>query len=69
MNLFYERMFWSAFDELDLNFNDQVVESTLGGARLQDWNDTNDFRLGVSYQHNDALKLVLGVSYEDDAGA
>ena len=61
----YERMFWSAFDVMDLNFDDQIVELTLGGARLQDWDDSSDFRFGASYQHSDTLKLMLGVSYEE----
>ena len=61
----YERLFWSAFDVMDVNFNDQIIEQTLGGSQLRDWNDTNDFRLGVSYQQSKTLKLMTGVSYEE----
>lgn len=61
----YERMFWSAYDEMDINFRDPYVEGTLGQARPQNWKDTNDFRLGLSYGYNDDLKLMCGASYEE----
>lgn len=61
----YERTFWSAYDVMDLSFDDPIIELTLGQPRLQDWNDTSSFRVGVSYQFSDALKLMGGASYEE----
>lgn len=61
----YEQMFWSAYDVVDPSFEDPIIELTLGQPRWQDWKDTNDFRLGISYQYNNALKLMGGVSYEE----
>lgn len=60
----YERIFWSAFNDLDLNFDDPIVELTLGGSRPRDWDDSSNFRFGASYLHSDNLKLMLGISYE-----
>lgn len=61
----YERTFWSAYDVLDLSFDDPLIELTFGQPRPQDWDDTNSFRVGVSYQFSDSLKLMGGASYEE----
>jgi len=60
----YERTFWSAYEVMDLSFDDPIVELTLGQPIVQDWEDTNSFRLGVCYQYSDTLRLMGGASYE-----
>jgi len=65
LNFVYERMFWSVNKELDLDFYDFLIEGTLGQTRPQKWKDNNSYRFGASYQYNNELKLMGGISFEE----
>jgi long-chain fatty acid transport protein len=62
----YERTYWSAYKELDF-----VYSTALGGfddPKAKNWDDANAYRIGVTHQYSDKLKLMAGFAY-DEAGA
>ena len=65
LDLTYERTFWSAYERLDFNFNDPVVETNLGRPQEKDWDDTNTYRVGVFHRIRDDLTLMGGVAYDE----
>jgi len=61
----YDRTYWSAYDSLDLDFNDPIVEgSALGAKKTKAWKDVNAYRLGVTHQYNDDLKLMVAFAID-----
>ena len=61
----YERTYWSAYKNLNFNFpNDPTVEGTLGVSKPKNWKDTNAFRLGITHQYSDKLKLMAGFAID-----
>lgn len=72
----YERTYWSAYKELDFDYEtDLTAVIAYGGAfdnfenaKDKNWKDANAYRIGVTHQYNDKLKLMAGFAY-DEAGA
>jgi len=64
----YERTFWSAYKTLDFEY-DQPIQPALDGyfnaPKPKEWEDTNTFRLGLTYQYNDKLTLMAAYSYDE----
>ena len=60
----YERNYWSAYQELNFNYENPKAEAIFGKAIQKDWKDTNVFRLGVT-QELDALTLMAGIVYDE----
>jgi long-chain fatty acid transport protein len=68
----YEKTYWSAYDKLDFDYG--VALSTAGGPvsadsvfnapRDKNWKDTNTYRIGVTHQYNDKLKLMAGFAID-----
>ncbi len=57
----YERVFWSAYEELDI----QVMGNSIPGhPSPKNWEDANSFRLGLTQGLGDSLDLMLGFSYD-----
>ena len=59
-----ERTFWSAYDKLDFNFTDTTAEQYLGASKPKDWKDVNAYRIGVTHQYSDTLKLMAGFAID-----
>jgi len=60
----YERVQWSAYKELDFNFDDKASEaSPFGKAIDKNWEDSVAFRMGLT-QKLDDLTLMGGVVYD-----
>ena len=59
----YERVFWSAYDELDLRVMGNSVNSN-GEATPKNWVDTNTFRLGLTQGLGESVNLMLGFAYD-----
>ena len=62
--LVYERNFWSAYKELNFNYNNAAAEFVLGQPAAKDWKNTNAFRLGVT-QELDKVTLMAGIVYDE----
>lgn len=63
--LVYERTYWSAYKNLNFNFpNNTTVEGVLGTSKPKNWKDTNAFRLGITHQYSDKLKLMAGFAID-----
>lgn len=60
----FERTYWSAYDSLDFQFNNATAETNLGTLKLKNWKDVNAYRIGVSHQCTDNLKMMLGFAID-----
>lgn len=61
----YERTYWSSYDSLDFQFSNADIETTpLGTKKPKNWKDVNAYRIGISHQYNDALKLMAGFAID-----
>ncbi|NOX15379.1 MAG: transporter [Epsilonproteobacteria bacterium] len=64
IELVYERTYWSSYKNLDFNYADATVEATLGAPKPKNWKDVNAYRLGITHQYNDKLKLMAGFAVD-----
>lgn len=61
----YERVYWSKYKKLDFNFADPIAEAVLGQPKDKNWEDTNTYRIGVTHQYSDKLKLMAGFAIDN----
>ncbi|WP_201351919.1 OmpP1/FadL family transporter [Hydrogenimonas urashimensis] len=62
----YERTFWSKYEKLDFNFDDPVVEqSILGEPKDKDWDDTNTFRIGLTWHVDERWDMLFGYAWDE----
>lgn len=67
----FERTYWSAYKNLDFNYDSDLTGGALAAFDNpipKNWKDANAYRIGVTHQYNDKLKLMAGFAY-DEAGA
>lgn len=60
----YERNYWSAYEEINFNFDDPTAEAVFGPAKPKDWKDTSAFRLGVTQEY-DKMTIMAGVVFDE----
>ena len=61
----FERTYWSSYKDLDFDFENSAVEATpLGQSKLKNWKDANAYRIGITHQYSDALKLMAGFAID-----
>jgi len=68
----FERTYWSSYENLDFNYDTTL--SSVGGAsspytafdapRSKNWKDSNAYRIGISHQWSDTLKLMAGFAID-----
>ena len=68
----FERTYWSSYKNLDFNYDTTI--STSGGAsspymafdfsRPKNWKDVNSYRIGVTHQYSDTLKLMAAFAID-----
>lgn len=60
----YDRTFWSDYEEIDINYDrnlgNPVLTAAFDDPVAKDWDDVDAFRLGVTYDWNEALTLMAG---------
>jgi len=66
LELVFERTYWSAYDKLDFDFGNASLEAVFGTAGLKEWKDVNAYRLGITHQYSDALKLMAGFAIDNN---
>ncbi|WP_281951248.1 OmpP1/FadL family transporter [Nitrosophilus kaiyonis] len=57
----YERTFWSSYKKLKIEFDDAENYNI---EKDKDWDDTNTFRVGLTYKNSDKLTTMYGLSYD-----
>ncbi len=74
VELVFERTYWSAYKELDFDYDGSLSTLTLFGipsanaifdAPIQkNWKDTNSYRIGVTHKLDDTWTLMAGYAYD-----
>ncbi len=62
----FERTYWSAYDKLDFDFSSAAPNLAFGAVSPKEWKDVNAYRIGISHQYNDALKLMAGFAIDEN---
>ncbi len=66
VELTWDRTFWSTYKDLDFDFSDPDVPGNPFETPVpKDWNDSNAFRIGVTYGVTDYLTLMGGFAYDE----
>jgi long-chain fatty acid transport protein len=63
----YEKTFWSEYQTLDFEYPTSIgaLAPLFDAPVTRDWKDTNTYRLGATYQMNDALTLMAGFALDE----
>lgn len=77
VELVFERTYWSAYKELDFDYDTTLSTVDLDGpgpfpssyaafdaSRARDWRDSNTFRIGVTHKMDDKWTLMAGYAYD-----
>jgi len=66
----YDRTYWSSYKNLDFNYDgtitDPVLLAKFDASIPKNWKDVNAYRIGVTHQYNDKLKLMAGFSIDEN---
>ncbi len=60
----WDRTFWSEYDSFDMNFDLAIPGNPYEAPVVRDWDDSNAFRFGVSWQATRILTLMAGFAYD-----
>lgn len=66
VELTWDRTIWSDYEELDFNFSPTTPRNPFEPAIQKEWDDTNAFRLGLTYQMNETWTLMGGFAYDEN---
>ncbi len=61
----FEKTFWSAYNKLDFDFDNNILENALGQPRKRDWEDTNTLRFGITHSLSDKLDVMFGYAIDE----
>ncbi len=68
VELEYERTFWSRYDELDFTYPAPLANPVLNMAfdqpKSKNWDDSDTYRIGFTYDMKNAFTLMAGFSYD-----
>ncbi len=70
----FERTYWSSYKDLDFNYDVALSTTSVpvvgspyaafDAARSKNWKDVNAYRIGISHQWSDTLKLMAGFAID-----
>lgn len=66
IELTWDRTFWSEYEELDFNYSPPIPGNPFEAPVARDWDDTDAFRIGLTYGLNDAIDLMAGFGYDNN---
>lgn len=66
VELTWDRTFWSEYETLDFNFSPAIPGNPFEPAQARDWDDTDAFRIGVTYGVTKTLDLMVGFAYDEN---
>jgi long-chain fatty acid transport protein len=68
VELTWERTYWSDYEDITFHYDPALTNSTLnavfGGTVDKNWDDSDAYRLGLSYALNEAWTLMAGFAYD-----
>jgi long-chain fatty acid transport protein len=64
VELTWDRTFWSEYENLDFNFTPAIPGNPFEPAQVRDWDDTDAFRIGLTYGATKSLDLMVGFGYD-----
>ncbi|MBS9782180.1 MAG: transporter [Arcobacter sp.] len=65
----YEREFWSSYKELDFDYSRSLkggAKKAFDDSKAKDWKDVNIFRLGLTHDYSEKLRLMGGFAYSKE---
>jgi long-chain fatty acid transport protein len=70
VELEWDRTFWSEYEQLDFNYDTTLTNPFLFNAfdapKPKNWEDTDAWRLGLSYQVNPCFMLMAGLAIDEN---
>lgn len=63
----FERTYWSAYKDLDFNYDVDLTATALASFDTpipKNWKDANAYRIGLTHQCTDNLKMMLGFAID-----
>lgn len=66
VELTWDRTFWSEYENLDFDFTPAVPGNPFEPAQAREWDDTDAFRIGVTYAVSDVFTLMGGFGYDNN---
>lgn len=64
VELTWDRTFWSEYETLDFDYSPQIPGNPFEAPVTRNWDDTDAFRIGLTYGLNDAIDLMAGFGYD-----
>ena len=65
----YERTYWSTYETLDFNYNEDLANPVLTAAfddpKIRGWKDTNTFRIGATLKMENDITMMMGFSIDE----
>jgi long-chain fatty acid transport protein len=64
----YERTYWSSYKDLDFGYSSPIHPALVpyfGVPKEKNWSDSDTYRIGVTHQYSDKLKLMAGYAYDE----
>jgi len=68
VELEFERTYWSKYKNLDFNYKSAIpaiLVPSFDNPIPKNWKDSNAYRLGVTHQYSDKLKLMAGFAIDE----
>ena len=64
IELVYEKTYWSAYDSLQFKFENPIANQLFGAKQDKNWEDVDSYRIGVSHQATDDLRIMAGFAID-----
>ena len=67
VELEYDRTYWSKYKQLDFNYKSAIpaiLVPNFDNPIPRNWKDTNAYRIGITHQYSDKLKLLAGFAID-----
>jgi long-chain fatty acid transport protein len=66
VELTWDRTFWSEYEDLDFNFSPVIQGNPFEAVMVRDWDDTDAYRIGITWAVNDTWTLMGGFAYDEN---
>jgi long-chain fatty acid transport protein len=66
VELTWDRTFWSEYEDLDFNFSPVIPGNPFEATLVRDWDDTDAYRIGLTWAVNDTWTLMGGFAYDEN---